>query len=207
MVAHPQMCCGVAGSSRLFGTVVGAGVSCHHPHRVIRPASSSTTLPLRWQRVVVRVTAVHQPSPDGRSGARSTSDRGLCVSWPDHPADHPDDPTGPVWIRPDRRGLQREQARSDWSRPVRRRAPGYASGGWGFESLAARTISPGQRLCWRVSGLDRGPDWSDLVGSSPVWWMIRAPRQAPVSSLTLCGDTAALRMAAGSTPLAGWWRR
>jgi hypothetical protein len=30
----------------------------------------------------------------------------------DHPFDHPDDPTGPVWIRLDRRGIQREQARS-----------------------------------------------------------------------------------------------
>jgi hypothetical protein len=31
----------------------------------------------------------------------------------DHPVDHPDDPTGPVWSRLDRRGSQREQARSD----------------------------------------------------------------------------------------------
>jgi hypothetical protein len=52
--------------------------------------------------------------------------------------DHPDDPTGPFAIRLDRRGLQREQARSVWSRPDRRTAPGYGSGGWGFESLAAR---------------------------------------------------------------------
>jgi hypothetical protein len=56
----------------------------------------------------------------------------------DHPFDHPDDPTRPVWIRLDRRGIQCEQARSVWSRPDRRRAPGYGSGGWGFESLAAR---------------------------------------------------------------------
>ena len=35
----------------------------------------------------------------------------------------------PHWIRPDRRGTQREQARSVWSRPDRRRAPGYGSGG------------------------------------------------------------------------------
>jgi hypothetical protein len=46
----------------------------------------------------------------------------------DHPVDHPDDPTGPVWIRLDRRGLRREQARSVWSRPDRRSAPGYGSG-------------------------------------------------------------------------------
>jgi hypothetical protein len=44
----------------------------------------------------------------------------------------------PVGIRPDRQGLRREQARSVWSRPDRRRAPAYGSGGWGFESLAAR---------------------------------------------------------------------
>src|SRR5688572_26587801 len=56
----------------------------------------------------------------------------------DHPPDHPDDPMGPVWIRPDRRPVQPEQARSVWSRPDRRRAPGYGSGGWGFEPLAAR---------------------------------------------------------------------
>jgi hypothetical protein len=31
----------------------------------------------------------------------------------DRPFDHPDDPTGPVWIRLDRRGTQPEQARSD----------------------------------------------------------------------------------------------
>src|SRR5215217_9209312 len=59
--------------------------------------------------------------------------------WLDHPLDHPDDPTGSVWSRLDRRGTQREQARSVWSRPDRRRAPAYGSGGWGFESLAART--------------------------------------------------------------------
>jgi len=44
----------------------------------------------------------------------------LCREALDHPFDHPDDPTGPVWIRLDRRGLQREQARSVWSRPDRR---------------------------------------------------------------------------------------
>jgi hypothetical protein len=30
----------------------------------------------------------------------------------DHPVDHPGDPRGPVWIRLDRRGTQRELARS-----------------------------------------------------------------------------------------------
>src|SRR4029450_7456887 len=47
----------------------------------------------------------------------------------DHPVDHPDDPTGSVWSRPDRR-----------------RAPGYGSGGWGFESLAARHMRRSEAL-------------------------------------------------------------
>jgi hypothetical protein len=37
----------------------------------------------------------------------------------DPPVDHPDNPTGPVWMRLDRRPVQPEQARSDWSRPSR----------------------------------------------------------------------------------------
>jgi hypothetical protein len=41
--------------------------------------------------------------------------------------------TRPVWIRRDRRPVQPEQARSDWSRPDRPRAPGYGSGGWGSD--------------------------------------------------------------------------
>jgi hypothetical protein len=40
----------------------------------------------------------------------------------DHPFDHPDDPSGSVWSRLDRRGTQREQARSDQRRPGRREA-------------------------------------------------------------------------------------
>jgi hypothetical protein len=55
----------------------------------------------------------------------------LCRMTLDHPFDHPDDPTRPFSIRLDRRRLQREQPRSVWSRPVRRGAPGYGSGGWG----------------------------------------------------------------------------
>jgi hypothetical protein len=69
-----------------------------------------------------------EPAPQWspRSGGR-----GRRVVRLDHPFDHPDDPTGPVWSRLDRRGIQREQARSVWSRPDRRRAPGYGSGGSG----------------------------------------------------------------------------
>jgi hypothetical protein len=40
----------------------------------------------------------------------------------DHPDDHPDDPSGSVGSRLDRRGTQREQARSVCCRPVRREA-------------------------------------------------------------------------------------
>jgi hypothetical protein len=63
-----------------------------------------------------------------------------CLPCLISPFDHPADPTGPVWIRLDRQGTQPEQGRSVWSRPDRRRAPGYGSGGWGFESLAARQM-------------------------------------------------------------------
>jgi hypothetical protein len=65
-------------------------------------------------------------------GGDGLSGRGRRISRLDHPFDHPDDPTGPYSIRLDRRGTQREQARSDWSRPDRRRAPGYGSGGCGL---------------------------------------------------------------------------
>jgi hypothetical protein len=54
-------------------------------------------------------------APDAESCARPSR----LVELPallDHPFDHPDDPTGPVWIRPGRRGIQPEQARSVWSR-------------------------------------------------------------------------------------------
>jgi hypothetical protein len=66
----------------------------------------------------------------------------------DHPVDHPDDRTGPVWIRLDQRGLRPEQARSVWSRPDRRRAPGYGSGVGG--SNPSRRAPPAQ-----VSGLGK----------------------------------------------------
>ena len=102
---------------------------------------NSTRSSLRWlaaggYHCLALGSPVHQPSPDGTSDARSTAvavdlgGRGRRAAGLDHPFDHPDDPTGPVWIRPDRRGTQREQARSVGSRPDRRRAPGYGSGGW-----------------------------------------------------------------------------
>jgi hypothetical protein len=50
--------------------------------------------------------------------------------------------TRPVWIRRGRRPVQPEQARSVWSRPDRRRAPGYGSGGWGFGSQPGSAPAP-----------------------------------------------------------------
>jgi hypothetical protein len=46
----------------------------------------------------------------------------VCRMRSNHPFDHPDDPSGSVGSRLDRRGIQREQPRSVWSRPDRRRA-------------------------------------------------------------------------------------
>jgi hypothetical protein len=77
-----------------------------------------------------RRTQPRGPEPRTHDSARRTPD------LLDHPFDHPDDPTGPIWIRLDRRGPQREQARSVWSRPDRRRAPGYGSGGLAMAVLA-----------------------------------------------------------------------
>jgi hypothetical protein len=99
----------------------------------------------------------------------------------DHPVDHPDDPTGSFWNRLDRRGTQREQARSVWSRPDRRRAPGYGSGGWGFESLAARTTpqvsDPGLfALLASSSSLSLG------VGDQGASWRSRSAATAGGSS-------------------------
>jgi hypothetical protein len=50
--------------------------------------------------------------------------------------------TRPVWIRRDRRPVQPEQARSVWSRPDRRRAPGCGSDGWGFGSQPGPAPAP-----------------------------------------------------------------
>ena len=68
---------------------------------------------------------LHDPKPstdplggEGRSGRHPI----FCRMRLDHPFDHPDDPSVSVWSRLDRRSTQREQARSVWSRPGRRRA-------------------------------------------------------------------------------------
>jgi hypothetical protein len=76
---------------------------------------------------------------------------------PDHPLDHPDDPTGPVWNRPDRRGIQREQARSVWSRPDRRRAPGYGSGGAAGQPRRRRCLALRRCLVCLPPGCGRSP--------------------------------------------------
>jgi hypothetical protein len=106
----------------------------------------------------------------------------------DHPVDHPDDPTGPVWIRLDRRPVQREQARSVWSRPDRRRASGYGSGGWSSNprgeqhrvqgcssSLAGARLTPGTGRQPRLRGQRRqrrGGGGSDVTDE-------RRPRPNP----------------------------
>jgi hypothetical protein len=116
----------------------------------------------------------------------------------DHPFDHPDDPTGPVWIRRDRRGTKPEQPRSDWSRPDRRGAPGYGSGGWA--SIPSRkSPMPSvrvSRLEWSIAYLrDRSRPTADsrLEQAGAVWrlcqlrrtvetiWASAAPAGTPVS--------------------------
>jgi hypothetical protein len=118
----------------------------------VTPQGQQVTPPNRPVPVIrcplLGVAAVRQASPDEISGARSTV---IALAWVaeaaashglDHPFDHPDDPTGSFWIRLDRRGTQREQARSVWSRPDRRGAPGYGSGGRGPPSRRGRRPSP-----------------------------------------------------------------
>jgi hypothetical protein len=61
----------------------------------------------------------------------------LCRMRLDHPDDHPDDRSGAVWSRLDRRGIQCGQARSVCSHLVRRRASVSQSEGRRFESVLA----------------------------------------------------------------------
>jgi hypothetical protein len=70
-----------------------------------------------WE-TCVRVTCPSSGPPQAWSeqpegtGIAWLGDKRLLALWLDHPVDHLDDPTGPVWIRPDRRA-------SDVSRPDR----------------------------------------------------------------------------------------
>ena len=101
-------------------------------------------------------------APDAISGGLPDVGASSAPALLDHPFDHPDDPTGPVWIRPDRRPIQPEQARSVWSRPDRRRAPGYRSGGCaptcrschpvGLADVARPTGGPPRRTDGRRAG-------------------------------------------------------
>ena len=126
--------------------VVGLDLLVTHGHaRTSTPAMASVRLNFTPSSGYADSGVVRQLSPDGTSGAGPTVVaevwwRGCRVARLDHPFDHPDDPTGAVSIRLDRRAIQREQARSVWIRPDRHRAPGYGSGGWGFESLVARAL-------------------------------------------------------------------
>jgi hypothetical protein len=91
---------------------------------------------------VVGQAAVAVGRPTGSGWSTATSSQPTCWMALDHPLDHPDDPTGPVSIRPDRRPIRRGQARSVWSGPERRGAPGYGSGGWGLDpSRRAKTAA------------------------------------------------------------------
>jgi hypothetical protein len=100
-----------------------------------RVAAPSTGRSLRVGGTPDRVLGISQLGPVSRRSSAgrivvlgpSRPDSRSCTGSPrlvelpallDHPFDHPDDPTGSVWIRRDRRGTQPEQGRSVWSRPV-----------------------------------------------------------------------------------------
>src|SRR5215217_4022930 len=82
----------------------------------------------------------------------------------DPPVDHPDDPTGSLSIRPDRRGIQPEQPRSIWSRPSRPRAPGDGSDAYGIRGAGGGC---GYRLSRSRSLL---VSRSSMYGSSSGGW-------------------------------------
>jgi hypothetical protein len=63
---------------------------------------------------VGRTRADNQPSAHSLGSWHSTQNRMRI----DHPDDHPDDPSGSVWSRLDRRGTQREQVVSVLLRPI-----------------------------------------------------------------------------------------
>jgi len=77
--------------------------------------------------------ARQRDSPSGARRFRSWSSR-----WSSRQSNWP------VRTQLDRRHVPPDQPGSNWSRPVRRWAPAYGSGGWGFEPLAARSKSQGQ---------------------------------------------------------------
>jgi hypothetical protein len=87
------------------------------------------------------------------------------------------DPSGAVWTdeapnvsRPDRSGADQIDAEHQ--------STDLAVGG---SNPSRRANAPGQKLCSRIPGPDRSPVQTDLVGSSPVWWMIRSAAGQGVS--------------------------
>jgi hypothetical protein len=122
-----------------------ARLSCN-PLRATRDRGSSACQSASCHQMEYLVPA---PQWSPRSGGR-----GCRVARLDHPFDHPDDPTGSFWSRLDRRGTQREQARSVWSRPDRRRAPVYGSGAL-IEALIV--VAARHRICSVVLGGVGGP--------------------------------------------------
>jgi hypothetical protein len=78
-----------------------------------------------WKESATVITRVAITSLRQSSGSLACLAIRFCLEgFLDHPDDHPDDPSGCVWIRLDRQAIQPEQARSVWSRPGRRRASG-----------------------------------------------------------------------------------
>jgi hypothetical protein len=96
----------------------------------------------------------------------------------DHPLDHPDDPTGPFWILRDRRGTQREQGRSVWNRPDRRRPPVYGSGGEDVIEGGRETL---RAASWSGSTCAMRPMTTIADEPGDVSWAGGSPLGAPVS--------------------------
>jgi hypothetical protein len=155
---------------------------------------------------------VDEPVDDRRS---SVVDNKSCSPWHpifcrmplDHPFDHPADPTGPVWIRLDRQGVQPEQARSVWSRLVRRGAPGYGSGGQPGALAGAAHWGPVPvgHGCWVVDG--------PAVGC-PAWSLPQCPHALRRSRVSAVPGRAGSRCSAGRvrcshvrTAVLRWLRR
>jgi len=94
-----------------------------HPMEVISPGRWNVP-PLGRHRTPAGGWRRPRPSTAFLLGTRLPCHPILCRMRFDHPVDHPDDRSGSVGSPLDRRAIQREQARSVWSRPGRRRASG-----------------------------------------------------------------------------------
>jgi hypothetical protein len=104
----------------------------------------------------------------------------------DHPVDHPDDPTGLVWTRRDRRATQPEQGRSVWTRSDRRGAPGYGSGGQAMAVLTDATHSG------PVPGPTSGVAVDGSAAGCPAWPCRRVRTTLPPSRVSAAPGTCGL---------------